>query len=72
VFGAVLLLVLVDADGSVHGVHTVCATHSAFIPYARANIAGNRYRPALLSGVPVRDSVFVPVVFNPYSPIPNG
>jgi outer membrane biosynthesis protein TonB len=70
VYGAVRLLILINADGTVASSKAICATRPEFVPYAIGAMASNRYRPARLNGKAVRDTALQEVDFIPH-PYPH-
>jgi Gram-negative bacterial TonB protein C-terminal len=58
--GAVLLLLLIDTDGSVQGVIVACATDDRFAEVAARAARLNRYAPMVVDGKTVRSSAYLP------------
>lgn len=58
--GSAQVLVRLEADGSVHSVHAICATDSAFAEAATDVARAIRYTPATCNGKPVRNAFLLP------------
>lgn len=62
--GAVLLLLLIEADGSVADVLVVCSTHNRLAGLAATAARQNRYSPARLEGRGLRSVALLPYAYS--------
>lgn len=61
--GGVMMLLFVEADGSIARMEPLCASDARFVPHAKATLGKQRFHPARMGARDVRSSAMVPLVF---------